>query len=230
MFGTTNVVGRYFRFFAGPLIQVIAVAEDGKYFTLAEAPRPVVFRPIMRYPEPEATLIVRSGRPEGQMAAEVARAVRGLDAAMPLYAVGSMRDGMGLAYLPAEIALAALGTFGILAVMLAVTGIYGMASYSVSRRVREIGVRMAIGARPAQVLRTVLGRLGAIVVLGSAAGVALGFASGVILSTVVYQATPRDPVTLAVVGVIMAVVALGSSLGPVRRAIAIEPVRALREE
>jgi predicted permease len=230
MFGTTNAVGRHFRYYGGDPVEVIAVAEDGKYFTLAEEPRPVVFRPITRYPEPEATLVVRSARPEGQMAAEMARAIRGLDPAMPLYAVGSMRDGMGLSYLPAEIALTALGTFGILAVMLAVTGIYGMASYSVSRRVREIGVRMAIGARPVQVLRTVLGRLAIVVACGCVAGLALGLASGKLLSAVVYQASPRDPLTLALVCGVMAMVALGSSWGPLRRAITIEPVRALREE
>jgi hypothetical protein len=231
MFGTTNAVGRYFRYFGGPLIEVIAVAEDGKYFTFSEAPRPVVFRSIAtRGWEPDTTMIVRSHRPEGEMAAEMARAIRGLDPAMPLYAVGSMRDAMGLSYLPAEIALAALGTFGILAVMLAVTGIYGMASYSVSRRIREIGVRMAIGARPMQVLQTILGRLGIVVASGCIAGLALGLASGQILDAVVYQASPRDPLTLAMVCAVMAAVALASSWGPLRRAIKLDPVRVLREE
>jgi ABC-type antimicrobial peptide transport system permease subunit len=164
------------------------------------------------------------------MAAEMARAIHDLDPAMPLSAVSSMRDGMGLAFLPAQIALAALGTFGLLAVMLAVTGIYGMARYSVSRRVREIGVRMAIGARPVQVLRTVLGRLAIVVACGCIAGLALGLASGQILSAVVYQASPRDPLTLAMVCGVMAMVALASSWGPLRRAIKLDPVRVLREE
>lgn len=230
MFGTTNAVGLHFRYFSGPLVEVIAVAEDGKYFTFSEGPRPVVFRSITSRQEPEATLIVRSNRPEGQMAGDMARAVRALDPAMPLYAVGSMRDGMELAFLPAEIALAALGTFGILAVMLAVTGIYGVASYSVSRRVREIGIRMAIGARAGQVLRTVLGRVAIVVGLGSLAGIALGWAAGGLLGAVVYQASSRDPLTLGAVAAIMAAVALASSWGPIRRAITLQPVRALREE
>lgn len=230
MFGTTNAVGRHFRYFGGDPVEVIAIVEDGKYFTFSEGPRPVVFRSITSRPDPEATLIVRSTRPEGQMAGEMARAVRLLDPAMPLYAVGSMREGMAMAYLPAEIAMVALGTLGLLAVMLAVTGIYGMASYSVSRRVREIGVRMAIGARPMQVLQTVLGRLAIVVVAGCVAGLALGLASGQILSAVVYQASPRDPVTLGLVCGVMAAVALASSWGPLRRAIKLDPVRVLREE
>lgn len=230
MFQTTNAVGRRFRYFNTQPIEVIGVVEDGKYFTFAEEPRPVVFRFLTARWEPETALIVRSGRPEGQMAAEMARAVRGLDPAMPLYVVGSMRDMMGISFLPAEIALAALGTFGILAIMLSVTGIYGMASYSVSRRVREIGVRMAIGARPMQVLQTILGRLAIVVAGGCAAGLALGLASGQILSAVVYQASPRDPWTLAMVCAVMAAVALASSWGPIRRAIRLDPVRVLREE
>src|SRR5204863_7533072 len=142
-------------------------------------------------------------RPEGAMAAQMARAVKTLDAAMPVYGVGSLNDMIGLAFLPAWAASIALGAFGALAMMLAVTGIYGLASYSVSRRVREIGIRMAIGARPTQVLRTVLGRLALLVAGGAVAGIVLGAAFGKILSAVVYQASSRDPMILAAVGLVM---------------------------
>ncbi len=230
MFGTTNAVGRRFRYFGGAPVEVIAVAEDGKYFTFSEDPRPVVFRPATRSSSLEATLIVRSSRDEQAMAGEMARVVKALDPAMPLYGVGSMRDTMALVSLPAQVAVVALGTFGLLAVMLAITGIYGLASYSVSRRVREIGIRMAIGARPKQVLQSVLGRLAIVVAAGSLVGIALGLASGEVLKAVVYQASPRDPITLAGVALIMGAVALGSALGPIRRAVSIEPTRALRED
>jgi predicted permease len=230
MFGSTNVVGRHFRYFGGPPVEIIGLAEDGKYFTLSEDPRSVVFRQVTRSVDSETVLVVRSNRAEGVVAAEMQRAVHALDPALPLYGAGSLRDSMAFTQLPAEIALAALGTFGILAIMLAVTGIYGLASYSVSRRVREIGIRVAIGARPGQVLQSVLGRLGITVAIGSIAGIVLGLASGKLLSAVVYQASPRDPITLAFVGVIMGAVALGSALGPIRRAISIEPTRALRED
>jgi ABC-type antimicrobial peptide transport system permease subunit len=230
MFGTAQAVGRRFRYFGGPPVEVIGIAEDGKYFTFSEDPRPIIFQRVTRSTETETALVVRSNRDETQVAAEMAQAVRKLDAAMPLYGTGSMREHMALALLPAQIALVVLGAFGVLAIMLAVTGIYGLASYSVSRRVREIGIRMAIGARPGQVLGTVLGRLGIVVTLGCITGIALGLTSGTILSAVVYQATPRDPVTLALVGLVMSTVALAAAAGPIRRAISIEPVRALHQD
>jgi predicted permease len=229
LFGTTNAVGRHLRF-GGPLVEVIGVVEDGKYFTFSEDPRPVVFRQVTRGTASETTLVVRSSLPEAVTAASMLRAVKALDPALPTYGVGSMRENMALALLPAQIAVVALGSLGTLALMLAVTGIYGLASYSVSRRVREIGIRMAIGARPGQVLQSVLGRLAIIVAAGSLAGIALGLLSGRVLSAVVYQASPRDPLTLAAVGAIMGIVAIASALGPIRRAISIDPTRALRED
>jgi predicted permease len=230
MFGTTDAVGKRFAYLGQDPTEVIGVVEDGKYFTFSEDPRPVVFQLVTRIQNAETTLIVRSSRPEAQVAQEMFQVVKALDPAMPLYGAGSMRDSMGMLMLPSQIALVVLGAFGLLAVMLAVTGIYGLASYSVSRRVREIGIRMAIGARAGQVLGTVLGRLGIVVAAGSVTGIALGIASGQILSAVVYQASPRDPMTLGIVAAVMTVVALGSALGPIRRAISIAPVRALREE
>jgi ABC-type antimicrobial peptide transport system permease subunit len=227
--GTADAVGRRFRSYRGTLVTIVGVVETGKYSTYAEAPKPVVFWPILQRQDTETLLLVRSSRPEAVVAAEMARVVKALDPALPIYGSGSLISLTQLAFLPGWIASIAMGAFGMLAVMLAVTGIYGLASYSVSRRVREIGIRMAIGARPAQVLRAVMGRLALLVAGGSIAGISLGIASSQLLSVVVYQASPRDPVTLAAVGAIMSAIAVLSALGPIRRAISIEPVHALRE-
>jgi predicted permease len=230
LFGTADAVGKRFRSYGGLVVEIAAVAEDGKYSTFTEDPKPVLFRPILQQGDSETVLLVRSSFPEAMMGGEMARAVKGLDPAMPVYGAGSLADTMGLAYLPAWVASIALGAFGVLAVMLAVTGIYGVASYSVARRSREIGVRIAIGARRRHVLQCVLGRLALLVVAGSGMGLVLGLASGKLLASVVYQASPRDPITLTAVGVFMLVIAGGSALGPMRRAVSMDPMLSLRQD
>jgi len=137
---------------------------------------------------------------------------------------------LDLAYLPARAATAALSAFGVLALMLAITGIYGLTAYTVSRRVREIGIRVAVGARGWQVLQSVLGRIGVLLAAGSAAGLAMGMASARLLASIVYQATPRDPWVLGGVGCTMALAALISAWIPARRAISVDPIRSLRHE
>lgn len=230
LFGTPDAVGKRFREYGGRLVEVVAVAEDGKYFTFTERAKPVLFWPILQKSDSETVLLVRSSQPEAMVAGQMARAVKALDPAMPVYGAGSLQNTIGLAYLPAQIASIALGAFGVLAVMLAVTGIYGVASYSVAKRSREISIRIAIGARPRHVLRCVLGRLGLLVAAGSGLGVLLGLASNKVLASVVYQASPRDPATVATVCALMLLVATLSTLGPIRRAISVHPLTALRQE
>jgi len=144
--------------------------------------------------------------------------------------VGSLRQMLGLVYLPMRAAAIALGAFGILAIMLSITGIYGLSAYTVSRRGREIGIRMAIGARPTQVLRSVFGRIGTLVTAGALAGLALGVAGARVLAGVVYQASSRDPVVIAAAVLSIAFVALAAALGPARRALNVDPVQSLRHE
>jgi ABC-type antimicrobial peptide transport system permease subunit len=127
-------------------------------------------------------------------------------------------------------AAVALGAFGVLALMLAITGIYGLAAYTVSRRVREIGIRVAIGARPAQILWLILARTGVLVAGGAAAGLALGMAGANILSSIVYQASSRDPVVIAAAVLAISGVGFAAAFGPARRALRIDPVQALRHD
>jgi len=138
-------------------------------------------------------LAVRSSLPEGLMAAEMRRTIAALDTRLPVYGVGSLMQMLGEAFLPARAATIALSAFGLLAVMLAVTGIYGLAAYSVSRRVREIGIRIAVGAQPWHVLQFVLGRTSLLLSIGLCVGLALSLAASQLLSSIVYQASSRDP-------------------------------------
>jgi len=229
--GAADAIGRRFR--RGPggsLFQIVAIVEDGKYETLTEAPKPAVFFPILQDYSPTIVVMARSHRPEDELAAEMHAAIGRLDPHLAVFGVGSLHQMLGLVYLPMHAAAVALGAFGVLALMLAITGIYGLAAYTVSRRVREIGIRVAIGARPAQILWLILARTGVLVAGGAAAGLALGMAGANILSSIVYQASSRDPVVIAAAVLAISGVGFAAAFGPARRALRIDPVQALRHD
>jgi ABC-type antimicrobial peptide transport system permease subunit len=119
---------------------------------------------------------------------------------------------------------------GLLAAMLAITGTFGMAAYSVSKRMRELGIRVALGAHRAQLLRSALGRPMVLLACGSIAGLGLGVLVSRLLAQIVYQATPRDPLVLAGVAAAMALIGLVATWVPARHALSIDPARLLREE
>jgi ABC-type antimicrobial peptide transport system permease subunit len=144
--------------------------------------------------------------------------------------VGSLTLMLGFAFLPTHAAAVALSAFGLLALMLAATGIYGLVSYAVSRRVREIGIRMALGANAAQVLRLVLGKMVALLAAGSALGLVLALAAGQVLASIVYEASPRDPLVLVSVFGLMLFLGAFSAWLPARRALRINPKSALHYE
>jgi predicted permease len=229
--GAADATGRRFRRGpGGPLFQIVAIVEDGKYETLTEVPKPAVFLPILQNYSSTIVLMARSRRPESDLAAEMREAVGRLDPTLAIYGVGSLHQMLGLVYLPMHAAVVALGAFGVLALMLSITGIYGLAAYTVSRRVREIGIRVAVGARPAQVLRLIFARTGVLVAVGAAAGLALGMAGASVLASIVYQASSRDPVVIGTAVLAISGVSLAAAVGPARRALRIDPVQALRHE
>jgi ABC-type antimicrobial peptide transport system permease subunit len=131
---------------------------------------------------------------------------------------------------PAQMATMALGVMGMLGAMLAITGIFGMAAYSVSKRLRELGIRMALGAQRRQVLRAALGRPLRLLAFGSATGLLLGLLATRVLAYIVYQATPRDPLVLAGVVVAMGLLGLIATWIPAQRALSVDPMMLLREE
>jgi ABC-type antimicrobial peptide transport system permease subunit len=131
---------------------------------------------------------------------------------------------------PSRVATMALGVLGGMGAMLAITGIFGMAAYSVSKRLRELGIRIALGAQRREVLQAALGRPLKLLALGSAAGLILGLMATKVLAFIVYQATPRDPLVLG--GVVFAMLVLGllATWIPAQRALNIDPLILLREE
>jgi ABC-type antimicrobial peptide transport system permease subunit len=137
---------------------------------------------------------------------------------------------MDTALFAARVATVALGILGLLGAMLAITGIFGMASYVVSKRLRELGIRVALGASQRQVLRASLGRAFRLLAIGSVAGLVLGVLATRVLSFIVYEATPKDPVVLGGVCATMLLLGLVAAWIPARRALAVDPLILLRDE
>lgn len=131
---------------------------------------------------------------------------------------------------PAKVATMAFGALGLMGAILSITGIFGMAAYSISRRLKELGIRVALGARRAEVLRISLGRALKLLSIGSATGLALGILASKVLGSIVYQASPRDPVVLAGVVVAMALLGLLATWIPAQRALSVDPLVLLRDE
>jgi ABC-type antimicrobial peptide transport system permease subunit len=230
IFGSvSNALGRYYKLRSGARIQVVGVAENGKYGSLTEDPRPAMFFPILQSPSSETWLVVRSKREPQQLAAAIRTGLHELDAELPLFIETWTKDLDG-ALFTSRVATVSLGVMGMMGAMLAVTGIFGMAAYSVSKRLRELGIRMALGAQRNEVLQAGLGRAFKLLAVGSAAGLILGILSTRVLAAIVYEATPRDPVVLA--GVVAAMVLLGllATWIPARRALSLDPLTLLREE
>jgi ABC-type antimicrobial peptide transport system permease subunit len=174
--------------------------------------------------------LVRSALTEAETAEQMRKVIGDLDSRLPLYGVGSLTQMLGFAFFPSRAATVALSAFGVLAIMLAITGIYGLAAYAVSKRTRDIGIRIAVGAQSWQVLRSVLGRTMTLLSIGSSLGLVLGFAAGRVLSSVVYEASARDPLALIAVAAAMALIGLVATFAPARQALSVDPIRALRQE
>jgi len=230
VFGSINgAVGRYFLRGNTNRIQVVGVVQDGKYRTLSEDQQAAMFFPILQDTDTRTTLVLRSNRSVPQVAAALQKMLASLDPGLPVI-IETWPASMDAALFPARAATVALGVMGLLGAMLAVTGIFGMASYTVSKRMRELGIRIALGARRSEVLQAALGRSVKLLCAGSVAGLLLGVASTKVLASLVYQATPRDP--LVICGVVVAMTLLGviASWLPAQRAAGVDPAILLREE
>lgn len=227
--GVENPIGRRFRHSTKEKwIEIAGVVEDGKYRSLGEAPAPTVFENMEQHWNPEQTLVVRSRLSEAAAVNLLRRSVQELDPSLTVFDEESLASALGLALFPARLAAVVLAAFGLLAVVLAATGIYGIMAYAVSQRTREIGIRMALGAAPAQVARVVLKRTALLLGVGIAMGFAAAWAAGKFFSQILYGISAHDPGTyLCAVGFIV-VIALLACWAPARRAITLDPLTALR--
>ena len=232
VFPHENAVGK--RFSHGPddhnWVEIVGVVEDGKYVSLNDDPKPVVFWPARQAYNSATTVVARSPLSAEQVVRMIERTVHDLDPDVPFMQAGSLDDHLRLPLFPARLAASMLGAFGSLAIVLAATGVYGVMAYAVSRRRREIGIRMAIGASQGQVMRLVLRRIAVLLRIGTDLGALAALAAGNLFSPVLYGVSPRDPATFTLAALLMACVAFAAGWLPARRAMSIEPASALREE
>jgi predicted permease len=226
-----DVVGRHFRYGPqGQPIEVVGVVETGKYQSLTEVETPVVFEPILQAYNTTTVILVRSSWPTGEMAADIRRVIHSIDPSLPLFGVRSVEEMLGFVLLPMRVAAAALGAFGLLAVMLAATGIHGVVSYAVAGRRREIAIRVAVGAASRSILQLVLRRIATLVAVGALMGLPLALATGDLLGSIVYQGSVNDFATLSGVALIVGLVGLFACWLPARRALRLDPASALYVE
>jgi predicted permease len=233
LFGGENPVGRRMRVGVNPPdgpVEIVGVVEDGKYEYLGEPPHPVIFRPLAAAGIRSRTLVARSGLPAQQVTELLRKTVLDLNPELTLLNAGSLKDQLALALLPVRIVAIVLSTFGGLAIVLAATGLFALIAYAVSRRTREIGIRMALGARRSQVLSSVLTRTLLLCSAGALTGALMARGAGKLLSAVLYGVSPSDPATWAAAFLIVAGVALLACWQPALRAIRIDPALTLREE
>jgi ABC-type antimicrobial peptide transport system permease subunit len=188
-----------------------------------------MFFSFLQQPNSNVWLEVRSMQDAATVSRAVEESLHRLDPALPME-MSTWSQEMDSALFAARVATVALGVLGLLGAMLAVTGIFGMASYVVTKRMRELGIRVALGAGQKQVLGTALGRAFLLLAGGSVGGIVLGVLATKLLSYIVYEATPKDPVVLG--GVVTTMLALGllAAWIPARKALAVDPMILLRDE
>jgi predicted permease len=235
LFHSDDAVGRYFKNESGQPVQIVGLVADGKYLSLSEEQKPTAFLPITQDPASKTSLVVRlrpdsSDAATNDMAATILKLIRDLDPAVPVRESSAWTNQLGLTFLVSQVATVALGLFGAFGLLLSITGTFGLASYTVSKRLSELSVRVALGAQARQVLAAALGRMLILLASGSVVGILLGVAASRVLSAIVYQASAQDPYVLAAVVFTVLLTGALSVAGPVRRALHIDPAVLLREE
>jgi predicted permease len=230
MWGDTSAIGQRF-ILRGHLTEVVGVVEDGKYHNIQESPQPVAYLSLSQNEQNQMIFVARSQRAQNEIAATLERTLNGLepDARIKVQSWLEVLGGLN-ALFPARAASVALCIMGLLAAMLAVTGIFGMAAYNVSRRMKELGIRVALGARTKHVMSTAVGRPIVLLVVGSLLGLLSGVLASRLLGHIVYQANPRDPVVVVGAVLTMALLGIAASAIPALRALAVDPSKLLREE
>jgi predicted permease len=213
-----------------PLLQVVGVVEDGKYAGLNETPQPYVCRPMLQAYVGTTTVIVRTDADPQKLLPVIRNEVQQLDPNLPLSNARPLSERMALPLLPARVAASVFGSFGLLALILAAIGIYGVMSYTVSRRTHEIGIRVALGAQASDVLRLVIGQGMTLALVGVLIGLSVALLLGRLMKSLLFGLSAADPLTYTGVSALLVCVALLACYIPARRATKIDPMLALRNE
>jgi predicted permease len=210
--------------------EVVGIVEDGRYYTLGEAPRAAMFRPITQRPANSSMLIVRASPPGVVRPEDLKQILRRIDASLPIRLAATGRQLTAFPLFPYRIAVAALGFLGLVASGLLLSGLHAMLAYAVARRQREIGIRVALGADRASVMRAMLSRVAVTLAAGIGLGAVFAVGSGPLVSSMVLGVSPAEPLLIGAIVVALALIAVLSCTGPIRRSLSVDPLTALREE
>jgi predicted permease len=215
---------------SGPYLEVIGIAKDGKYITLGEDPMPYMFLPCRQSYKSRMTILIRSQADPANLAAGLRREVGALDETLPVFGIKTMPQFMERSLWASSNVAGLVGGFGLAALLLAAVGIYGLMSYSVAQRTREIGIRAALGAQPGDVLRLVAKQGMSLALIGIALGLAGALALTRVMSSLLYGVSATDPATFSVITLLLTAVAFLACYIPARRATKVDPMIALRYE
>ncbi len=212
-------------------VEIVGVVKTGKYRSLRESPQPFLYRPFLQMPDARsATLVVETALPASGMLAAVQHTIQTLNPATPIIDSETMQQYMSVALFPAHFTGVLVGVFGGLALVLATVGLYGVIAYSVAQRTREVGIRMALGATRARVMRLVIGQGLRLALIGIVAGIAVALAVTRLISSLLYGISAADPIAFVASSALLLVVALAACYIPARRAARVDPMVALRYE
>jgi len=227
-----EAIGRRFNFSGPdkPYWEVVGVAADGKYNSLGEDPKAAFYRPLLRDYSTNATLVARTTGDSNSALAALRGELLRMDSALPLYNVQTLSEHMNVPLFPFRMAATVLGSFGVLAIVLAAIGIYGVMSYVVASRTREIGVRIAVGAAKRDVLILIIKQGMTLAMIGLGSGLLIAFGVAQLMAKLLFGVSPVDLVTFAGVTLLLGLVAVVACYIPARRAMKVDPLVALRYE
>jgi predicted permease len=223
-----NPIGKRLHSGNSSVLEVVGVAKNGKYQTLGETPGLIVYYPLEQVYEPNAALVVRTDFDANAAIAGVRSEVRNLNPTLPVYEAKTLHDHMRLALFPLHVGAVAVGSFALLALILAAIGIYGVMAYSVAQRTQEIGIRMALGARAIDVWKMVLRQGIILTAIGMFCGLLFALGLSRIVASLLYGVSATDPLTFLLIALLLAAVALLASFLPARRATKVDPVMAIK--
>jgi predicted permease len=225
-----DAIGKRFKFFGQPNFnQVVGIAKDSKYNFIGEEPTPYIYQATTQIYQPQLSLFVKAPRPEAVLGT-VRGEVQQLDRNLPLTGVFTLTEIFDQSLWAPRMGASLLAVFAGLSLVLAVIGIYGVMAYSVNQRRRELGIRMALGASRADVLRLVVRQGLRLTLMGVSFGLVASFAASRLIATMLFDVSPTDVVTFVAVPALLAGAALGASYLPALRATRIDPMVALRDE
>jgi macrolide transport system ATP-binding/permease protein len=214
----------------GPWIEVVGIAKDGKYMTFGESPTPYIFLPQVQHYGGRVTFLLRSKQSPDSLAPAIRQEVKSLDATLPIFGVRTMPQFLNRIVSVYDMGASLVGTFGVISLLLAAVGIYGVLHFTVTRSTREIGIRMALGAASGDVVGLILGRSMAFVGAGLVLGIGGALVAARFTSSLLAGVGPTDPVTFLAVALIFGLVALVATAIPARRASQVDPMVAVRYE